>query len=278
MALSWWRRLGPVAVAGSIGVVAACGGAQFTSATGNDGGTGDDASSGDDGGDAAADAASMSWCETQPHHFLCDDFDKRVGDVKGTIWSGLVNTPQADMQITAADFTSPPRSLQVDTTQAHIQNQQTAALIAKSGVPARTIDLAFDIKVDQYGGDGTINTAAIFAAITYGDVSYQLGLTNNASLVFNELLTPDGGPSTSSPQTISTGLGSAWAHVEIQVQFPVVAVAGKVVVAIGGQTVFTHPLMFMAPPALADIAIGIALLNAPNIWKLHFDNVTIDRT
>jgi hypothetical protein len=275
MVRSFFVRLVPVVCIGAASVGTACGGATFTAAAGDDGGTAD--ASGDDAGDAAADAP-LSWCETQPHHYLCDDFDKRSNDLKGTVWSSLIITPQANLEIDAQDFTSSPRSLVALTTQGHIQNTDADALLIKQGVLAKTLDVAFDVKVDAYGGDGTVTTGVVFADVTYGSVSYQLGIVSNTQLVFNEEQTTDGGTGMMAPQTISMGLGSGWTHVEMRLTLPLAVQAGNVAVSVGGATVLTRPLTFPAMAALSDIAIGLALRNAPNQWKVRFDNVTIDRT
>ena len=108
----------------------------------------------------------------------------------------------------------------------------------------------------------------------------MISISSPTTMLFNEEVTPDGGQKMSAPVQIQAGPGvGTWTHVDLQITFPTVAVSGKVAVTIGGQTALMHPLTFPAGPlAKAVAAIGMLLGNAPNVWKLRYDNVTIDRT
>lgn len=278
------RRLGAAALLGAWAAVTvgACGGSQFTLVA--DAGDPGDAGGGDDASqvDAGPDAADMGFCATQPiKHFLCDDFDGRArNDPKGILlWDDFRLTTYSDGTLDKSDFKSAPRSFLAQTTRANI-SEETAAVLTKDVGRIAAVDLAFDLKIDAYGGDGTKfdKNGVLLAVITYGTLEFDLVLLSPTALAFVEQIKVDGGTAQAVPHSITSNLiVGQWAHFELALAPPGQAMPGATI-KINNQVAYTGGLTVTAPPVgNALLSIGLLLGNAPNIWKLRYDNVTIDR-
>jgi len=281
---SFFRRFAAVAFFGLFAAGGACGGEKFT-ALPNDGG-GAEAGGDDASADGATDATDTGFCATQTmRHFLCDDFDRRANDLKGLIWDDLTVSGDSDqMLIDSTEALSPPRSLLVETTRPNIVFSEQDMILLKKCGHARSLDIAYDLKLESYGGNGTNfdTNGALLTEIGFGPLSYVLILESPTQVVFLESIAPDGGQKMSSTIGINAGpMTGQWVHVDIKLTLPQAGQQGEVVIAIGGQIVLMHGLQYNAFVPLTEpavVGLGLILGSAPNVWKLRYDNVTIDRT
>ena len=269
--------------------VYACGGPVFSAAPGgedsgvSDGGGGGDGGSGDGGGSPDADAAPSAFCmNLTSRHFFCDDFDERAfADTKGA-WDSFGAGPKGDGRLDQMFSVSKPRSFLASTTRA-VTTEETVVTLAKDVGNAKQVTLSYDLYVQSYGGDVDAGLGdhdfAFLSIITSGPLTYALeALTPDHAFVY-EGLSPDGGTAVNNSHPMTTGIAAGqWVHVDITLNLPQPPNAGHVRVAFDMQLVVDADLSFMAPPAAdTQVGIGLFLTNAPNLWKVNFDNVVIDK-
>jgi hypothetical protein len=276
------RWLAAAALFGS-GAMGACGGDQFTLLAGDAGGPSDSGGGGDAApSDAGTDADAPSFCAmvANANHLLCDDFDVGVEDMpsKDTHWDSFNASPTADGRIDKLQAFSQPRSLSVFSLMS-APGTETFALFAKSLGHAKTVEVGFKVMVEQYGGDGTLATATALASITFGTVSYSLIAASPTQVVLSETLTPDGGTMQTMSHPAASGLGTGrWVDVQIQLVLPQATSMGSFALVIDSSAVggaLSYPTGLSPSGAML---LGFYVKSSPNIWRVRYDNVVIDKT
>jgi hypothetical protein len=250
---------------------AACGGDKFTTATAaTDAGDTADAAS-----DAtASDAGAPTFCGSLPDkHYFCDDFDR--GTVKAG-WDTQAASRYGNVLLDTTTTKSPPRALQVNTSHS-VAADETSALLTKDIGTLKAFTMELDVLVESYGGEE--DTTAFFA-LTVGDLAYAFTKAGPQGAVFAEALTRDAGPGQLFAHVLSNGLAlGSWVHVKMAITLPQPGALGHVVITFDTQTVLDSSLSIVATPgASASLVLGLHLYNAANLWKVHYDNVVVDKT
>ena len=259
-----------VAIVSALASSSACGGDKFTAAStvGNDGGDSD--ASADAGVD---DSSTSGFCANLPgKHYFCDDFDH--GTVKAG-WDTQAASRVGNVVIDNGASKSAPRSLEVYTSHG-ATNEETYALLQKDIGAFKSLVIELDALVDSYGGE---DDSTALMALTLGDLQYGLTKAAPQGAVFAERLAPDGGAAQQFVHALSAGLAQgAWVHVKITLTLPQATSAGHIVIAFDAQTVLDTSLTILATPgASGSLALGLHLYNAPSLWKVHYDNVVLDK-
>ena len=260
-----------LAAAAAIG---ACGGVAFTAASGSDAGAVSDASVDAGGGEASG----AGFCASLPDkHYFCDDFDD------GTLnagWDTQAASRFGNALFDTAEVKSPPRALEVETTHS-VSSEETSALLQKDIGTLKSLVMELDVLVDTYGGDpGRPDLDyCLLIGVGLGDLSYNLVTTGPANMIFRESATPDGGAPEQFGHSLDAGLPPGkWVHAKIALTLPELEVVGHVVIVFDGQTVLDTPLTIASTQsASALLTLGLYLKNAPNLWKIHYDNVVVDK-
>ena len=263
----------------------ACGGAQFTQAESPDAAS--DAHAGDSAlpdaeplADVAVDAPGPSFCAKLPDvHFFCDDFDRRAdGNTQGK-WDAFIASPKGDVQLDTTQFVSDPRSLLAQTTQTTGMNslvEQTSALLIKNLPPSTDVRMTAEVFVEAYGSQGLESSSIISVgstALQYALIASQKG----AAVV--ESSSVDGGPQ-SALHFLKSGfpLGQ-WVLLELVLTLPTAQSAGHVQVFLEKSLVLDDSLAQDANIGAANLiaTLGLQLKMSSALWKVHYDNVIIDR-
>lgn len=260
-----------VAVVSALASNGACGGDKFTAAStlGSDGGDSD--ATADAGVD---DASSLGFCATLPgKHYFCDDFDH--GSVKAG-WDTEAASTYGNVISDNAASKSPPRSLEVNTSHP-VTNEDTSALLQKDIGAIKSLALEMDVLVDSYGGE---NDLTAILALSLGDLQYAVTKLGASGGMFAEHLARDSGADQLFTHPLGAGFAlGKWTHAKLTLVLPQAATAGHVVMTFDGQTVLDTPLTIVAlPGASASLVLGLHLYNATALWKIHYDNVVVDKT
>jgi hypothetical protein len=262
---------------------AACG-STFTLVNGAD----DGGASGGDGGandGSGGDAAPTGFCPSAGTHFFCDDFDDpgRVNNVKGA-WDGELSQGTASLTIDTTRVSSAPNALAVALTKTGSTDNDQSALFKRVG-KVRDVTIAYDVYVDGYGN-------ALDAGATPSSIAFPFVLAFNTTIAISlGLIDPstayiyeNPGTSPTVSHKLSAGLPVGhWVHVSIRIQPPGAVIArGNVHVEFDKAVVLDDPLNLGTNPATVDTAVDFGMLfaagqSAPNLWSMHFDNLTIDR-
>jgi hypothetical protein len=259
----------------------ACGNA-FTSAPSDAGDQGDATTLEDGGvtGDGGDGSTTPHFCASlQTHHFLCDDFDEG-NDVKAG-WDTEAVGPAADLAYDTAESTSPSRSLMVRTTHAFLAQEEDALLGKDIGNNVQSMTLSFNMYPDQFGGEdgGTSDRDfALLAIWSMGPLTYTLGFGLAPQLVFGEQLATDAGP----PPRMARVAGSTltpgkWHHVDVVLTLPKAAASGHISIKVDSTTQLDSDLSLTAPPGDLQFAMGLVVLNTAFAWRIHYDDVIIDK-
>ncbi len=284
MLASRLRRLAAAVLLGSVaaGAFGACGGSKFTLV--DDAGGADDAGVGDAGtvDGSSADGGTVNYCGTHPGHFLCDDFDRASDDPKGiNLWDSFIASTYTSGLLDRASSVSPPRSYLASTTKPGLGGTTTEELvfISKDVGHAKTVILQFDIMIESYGGTGMSPAGLVF--VTYGQLSYGLIAFSPTLLTFVETLkTLDGGPGgMSTMHPASTGLpAGVWTHIAIQLNLPQGVTPGSAGISVGNSGAAQTPLTYTTTMSSSvGAAFGLDVTVAPTLWKIRYDNITIDK-
>ncbi|HVJ22117.1 MAG TPA: hypothetical protein VM686_42215 [Polyangiaceae bacterium] len=96
-------------------------------------------------GGAPAEPVQSSWCDLQPPHLFCSDFD---GEPYDAAWSGAELQNDGTVQSSVARFVSAPRALLSTIPRRISQTKAEARLIANFPAGAKGATLSFDMFVD----------------------------------------------------------------------------------------------------------------------------------
>lgn len=268
-----------VAGALSFGLGLGCGGEKFTSATpvsGDDGGI--EAGAADGAGDAA-----LGYCEANASkHFFCDDWDSRT-DPKG-LWDAVGAGGSGSVLVDGTQSRSVPSSFVAKTIKTGSTDGTVAVLQKKLG-RLKDFHVAFELFVEQYGSDQrpADKNPAVIANLALGSaVNFSFAIESPLSATFSETVTNDAGTPVSYPRQISGFETGKWVRVLIDLTPPTaVGGQGNVHITIDGTVVLNDHLN--TPPLVGPdgtFVLGVLFApgeTAPNLWTIHFDNLTIDR-
>lgn len=239
---------------------------------------------GSDRGVPSADGApSGPFCQVErSKHFFCDDFDEKSGDVART-WDPTSKTSSgfATLALDGAITRSGPFALLAGNAKDFVRDPN-AAFLEKGIGRVQQVTLAFDVFVEQYGSNEALaspspeeqfNLVARFELGLVGELS--LALVSPARAAFAETFLADAGLQQtlhSLSRSVPTG---AWTRVVIDVGLSKSVPTAKV--QLDGQVVLDTELTYKIPSADTRVRIGMFATNAPRLWKVRFDNVTIDK-
>lgn len=265
-----------LAALGSVASVAMlqCGGAQFQDASSSNVDGGDSQATGDGTTSLDGSPPVPGFCASQmPAHFFCADWDEL--DLKRG-WDTTSTSRYGDIALDTSIALSGARSYRAQTTHS-FSGEETRGLLQKDLGHAKSLQVKVSVYIDSYGSDANAMPSQFnaLAIIAFGSTSFSLVALTPQTAALLQSAGADAGEMAAALPGITPG---QWVAVEIDVSLPEGAGVGMGQVSFDGKLVFNGPFTVPITATDASLSLGVFLLNAPNLWKIHYDNLTVDKT